>query len=75
MSKSFFAYHDASLSSGIAFEGAPQTVTVYEERGDGWVKIHTYQGFKWILLNEKRMHINREFFSMIISGLANVLVK
>ncbi|MGY3414185.1 N-acetylmuramoyl-L-alanine amidase [Bacillus mycoides] len=76
MSKDFFAYHDASLSSGIAFEGAPQTVTVYEERGDGWVKIHTYQGFKWILLNEKRIHINRDFFTYDYpADSANVLVK
>ncbi|MCU5208853.1 S-layer homology domain-containing protein [Bacillus paranthracis] len=61
MSKSFFTYHGASLSSGIAFECTPQNVTVYEERGDGWIKIHTYQGFKWIMMNEKRVYIDRTF--------------
>lgn len=76
MSKAFFVYHDASLSSGIAFEGAPQNVTVYEERPDGWVKIHTYQGFKWILPNEKTTYIDRNFFTYDYpSNSANVLVK
>ena len=76
MSKPFFVYHNASLSSGIAFECTPQNVTVYEERGDGWVKIHTYQGFKWILLNEKRVHINRDFFTYDYpADSANVLLK
>ncbi|MEI5889902.1 S-layer homology domain-containing protein [Bacillus luti] len=76
MQKPFFAYHGASLSSGIAFESAPQDVKVYEEREDGWVKIHTYQGFKWILLNEKKVHINRDFFTYDYpADGANVLVK
>ncbi|HHT7188864.1 TPA: S-layer homology domain-containing protein [Bacillus cereus] len=63
MPKNFFTYHGASLSSGIASEYTPQTVTVYEEREDGWVKIHTNQGFKWITLKEKRIELTKNFFT------------
>ncbi|MGF2717050.1 hypothetical protein ACQUY5_33760, partial [Bacillus cereus] len=55
--KNFFTYHEPSLSSGISCEYAPQTVTVVEER-DGWVKIKTYYGEKWMPLEQKKVWMN-----------------
>ncbi|CAM4187046.1 amidase [Bacillus manliponensis] len=60
--RSFLVYNDASLSSGIAAEFGPQNVVVKEER-DGWVKIGTYLGDKWLLLEEKKMYMGTNFIT------------
>ncbi|EJR45142.1 hypothetical protein IIM_05042, partial [Bacillus cereus VD107] len=62
MNKNFFFYNNPSLSSGIVSEAAPQPVGVIEEK-DGWVRIHTWLGYKWILPNEKKLYIDRDFVS------------
>ncbi|WP_235607879.1 S-layer homology domain-containing protein, partial [Bacillus cereus] len=63
ISKKFFAYNGPSLSSGIAKEYGPREVTVYEEREDGWIRIHTDAGFKWICLVEKKVNMNNNFLT------------
>ncbi|MFJ8528245.1 S-layer homology domain-containing protein [Bacillus sp. NPDC094106] len=63
MDKSFFTYNGPSLSSGIAYEYEPQPVTVYEEREGGWIRIYTGLGFKWVCLNEKKINIDKKFFT------------
>ncbi|MEK4706021.1 C39 family peptidase [Bacillus sp. FSL R10-2780] len=63
MNKNFFTYNEPSLSSGVASSYSPQTVTVVEERPDGWVKIKTHLGHKWILPNEKKIPMNKNFFT------------
>ena len=63
MPKNFFTYNEPSLSSGIAYEYEPQPVTVFEEREDGWIKIQTGLGFKWVCLNEKKIDIDKKFFT------------
>ncbi|MFJ8526748.1 S-layer homology domain-containing protein [Bacillus sp. NPDC094106] len=63
MPENFFTYNEPSLSSGIAYEYEPQPVTVFEEREDGWIKIQTGLGFKWVCLNEKKIDIDKKFFT------------
>ncbi|PGF05077.1 C39 family peptidase [Bacillus toyonensis] len=62
--KNFFTYHEPSLSSGISCEYAPQTVNVVEEGKDGWIKIKTYFGDKWMLIEQnKKVKIDRIFYT------------
>ncbi|MGG1163824.1 C39 family peptidase [Bacillus mycoides] len=74
MSKNFFTYNGPSLSSGIASYYLPQTLTVYEERADGWVKVGTHLGHKWVLPNEKKIYMNKNFYiyndASLSSGIA-----
>ncbi|MGE7869561.1 DUF3238 domain-containing protein [Bacillus paramycoides] len=55
--KLYYAYDGPSYSSNIANGGAPygvQTVKVLEESENGWIKIATWEGDKWInLIGEK----------------------
>ncbi|MES5952196.1 S-layer homology domain-containing protein [Bacillus fungorum] len=61
MNKNFLTYNEASLSSGISSEYAPQVVTVIEEREGNWIKIYTGLGYKWVCLIEKKVQIDRDF--------------
>ncbi|MGN4572872.1 S-layer homology domain-containing protein, partial [Bacillus cereus group sp. MYBK31-1] len=61
MNKNFLTYNEASLSSGISSEYAPQIVTVVEEREGNWIKIYTGLGYKWVCLIDKKVQIDREF--------------
>ncbi|HDR6311061.1 TPA: S-layer homology domain-containing protein [Bacillus cereus] len=61
MNKNFLTYNEASLSSGISGEYAPQIVTVIEEREGNWIKIYTGLGYKWVCLIEKKAQIDRDF--------------
>ncbi|PEW03633.1 N-acetylmuramoyl-L-alanine amidase [Bacillus cereus] len=74
MSRNFFTYNGPSLSSGIASYYLPQTLTVYEERADGWVKVGTHLGHKWVLPNEKKIYMNKNFYiyndASLSSGIA-----
>ncbi|CAM4104963.1 S-layer-like y domain-containing protein [Bacillus luti] len=63
ISKKFFTYNGPSLSSGISKEYGPREVTVYEEREDGWIRIHTEEGFKWVCLVEKKINMNNNFLT------------
>ncbi|PHE64334.1 N-acetylmuramoyl-L-alanine amidase [Bacillus toyonensis] len=59
----FYTYNEPSLSSGISSGFAPQTVNVVEERSDGWIKIKTYYGEKWMLLQDKRVKVDKVFYT------------
>ncbi|HDR4420650.1 TPA: S-layer homology domain-containing protein [Bacillus cereus] len=61
MNTNFLTYNEASLSSGISGEYAPQIVTVIEEREGNWIKIYTGLGYKWVCLIEKKAQIDRDF--------------
>ncbi|OOR22099.1 C39 family peptidase [Bacillus cereus] len=75
MSKKFYFYNDASLSSGISSECDPQYVNVIEERVDGWVKIQTWLGQKWVLPNGKKLYMSKKFYfyndASLSSGISN----
>ncbi|EMY4798190.1 S-layer homology domain-containing protein [Bacillus pacificus] len=61
MNKNFLTYNEASLSSGISGEYAPQIVTVIEEREGNWIKVYTDLGYKWVCLIDKKVQIDRDF--------------
>ncbi|HDR7258366.1 MULTISPECIES: S-layer homology domain-containing protein [Bacillus] len=61
MNKNFLTYNEASLSSGISGEYAPQSVTVIEEREGNWIKVYTALGYKWVCLIDKKVQIDRDF--------------
>ncbi|MGF2715339.1 C39 family peptidase, partial [Bacillus cereus] len=75
MNKNFFIYNDASLSSGIASECGAQPVGVIEEKPDGWIKINTWLGHKWVKTTEKKVWMNQNFYlyndSNYASGIAS----
>jgi len=48
ISWAFFSYEQPDFKSKINDRHNPQTVYVYEDGEDGWVKISTYQGFQWV---------------------------
>ncbi len=61
MKHSYFIYPESSLHSGIIAEYAPQTVTVFDESENGWIKIATDHGLKWTPLHEKQVYIDKNF--------------
>ncbi|WP_256933810.1 C40 family peptidase, partial [Bacillus thuringiensis] len=55
INKSFYAYNEPSFSSGKANAGAlysPQNFRVVDGTTSGWLKIKTWEGDKWINLNQ-----------------------
>ena len=63
-------YNEASLSSGISGEYAPQSVTVIEEREGNWIKVYTALGYKWVCLIDKKFRlIETLLLMMLLSGL------
>ncbi|MGZ0058544.1 C40 family peptidase, partial [Bacillus cereus] len=53
--KSFYAYNEPSFSSGKANAGAlysPQNFRVIDGTPSGWLKIKTWEGDKWMNLNQ-----------------------
>ncbi|MDI6676995.1 3D domain-containing protein [Bacillus wiedmannii] len=56
INKSFYAYNEPSFSSGKANAGAlynPQNFRIIDGTTSGWLKIKTWEGDKWINLNEE----------------------
>ncbi|MBJ8152385.1 MULTISPECIES: C40 family peptidase [Bacillus cereus group] len=55
INKSFYAYNEPSFSSGKANAGAlysPQNFRIIDGTTSGWLKIKTWEGNKWINLNQ-----------------------
>ncbi|MGE0977193.1 C40 family peptidase [Bacillus cereus] len=55
INKSFYAYNEPSFSSGKANAGAlysPQNFRILDGTTSGWLKIKTWEGDKWINLNQ-----------------------
>ncbi|MEB9931509.1 NlpC/P60 family protein, partial [Bacillus cereus] len=64
--KSFYAYDEPSFTSTKANHGAayePLTITVKEKRNDGWWKVVTWEGEKWINTTGERKYIDKKFYA------------
>ncbi|PGL85653.1 S-layer protein [Bacillus sp. AFS054943] len=49
--KVFFAYDEPNYSSRVSFKYAPQNVVVEQEMHNGWSRIQTGNGLKWVNIN------------------------
>ncbi|PFR46195.1 S-layer protein, partial [Bacillus cereus] len=58
--REFYTYNAPSLSSGIASSYTPQTVNIFEEKGD-WIKVSTHFGLRWMPKKEITSPIDRTF--------------
>ncbi|MGG1152790.1 hypothetical protein [Bacillus wiedmannii] len=64
MSKAFYAYNEPSFSSAKANMGVqlnPQNVNVRDGNTDGWLKIVTWEGDKWINPNMEEIQVKEKF--------------
>ncbi|MEB9931510.1 3D domain-containing protein [Bacillus cereus] len=64
--KPFYAYDEPSFTSAKANHGAayePLTITVKEKRNDGWWKVVTWEGEKWINTTGERKYIDKKFYA------------
>ena len=62
LTKAFYTYNEASISSGITGFYAPQTVVVYEQKGD-WIRIQTEQGLKWVNTKPETRELTKAFYT------------
>ncbi|WP_305037291.1 3D domain-containing protein [Bacillus cereus group sp. BfR-BA-01495] len=64
--KSFYAYNEASFTSVKSNGGVeypPQTILIREKRNNGWWKIQTWEGEKWINLNGEKKYVEKSFYT------------
>ncbi|PEN00129.1 hypothetical protein CN621_16900 [Bacillus wiedmannii] len=65
--KSFFAYNEPSFTSakgnGGAQYGPQKALTVKEKRSDGWWKIGTWEGDKWINTDGEKKKIEKPYIT------------
>ncbi|MGG3671719.1 NlpC/P60 family protein, partial [Bacillus nitratireducens] len=64
--KSFYAYNEASFTSVKSNGGVeypPQTILIKEKRNNGWWKIQTWEGEKWINLNGEKKYVEKSFYT------------
>ncbi|QWG33345.1 DUF3238 domain-containing protein [Bacillus mycoides] len=62
--KSFYAYNEPSFTSKKGQEFGPQkTLVVKEKRTNGWWKIATYEGDKWINLTGEQKKIEKPYIT------------
>ncbi|HDX9632139.1 TPA: NlpC/P60 family protein, partial [Bacillus cereus] len=64
--KSFYAYNEASFTavkSNGGVEYPPQTILIREKRNNGWWKIQTWEGEKWINLNGEKKYVEKPFYT------------
>ncbi|PEE14940.1 hypothetical protein CN505_04920 [Bacillus cereus] len=65
MSKAFYVYNEPSFSSAKANLGVqlnPQSVNVRDGNTDGWLKIATWEGDKWINPNMEEIQVKEKFY-------------
>ncbi|HDR8144539.1 hypothetical protein F8517_26635 [Bacillus thuringiensis] len=65
MSKAFYVYNEPSFSSAKANLGVqlnPQNVNVRDGNTDGWLKIATWEGDKWINPNMEEIQVKEKFY-------------
>ncbi len=65
MKQHYFIYPETSLHSGILAEYAPQTVTVFDESENGWIKITTDHGLKWTPLKRNKYTLIKTLLPLI----------
>ncbi|PEN51237.1 hypothetical protein COM47_00765 [Bacillus wiedmannii] len=65
MSKAFYTYNEPSFSSVKANMGVqlnPQNVNVRDGNTDGWLKIATWEGDKWVNPNMEEIQVKQKFY-------------
>ncbi|MEW4071159.1 MULTISPECIES: 3D domain-containing protein [Bacillus] len=66
INKSFYAYNEASFNAGKANAGAlyrPQNFRVVDGTPNGWLKVKTWEGEKWLNLDGEERFINKSFYA------------
>ncbi|EJR25363.1 C40 family peptidase [Bacillus cereus] len=66
INKSFYAYNEASFNAAKANAGAlynPQNFRVVDGTPNGWLKVKTWEGEKWLNLDGEERFINKSFYA------------
>ncbi|MCU5120407.1 3D domain-containing protein [Bacillus cereus] len=66
VNKTIYAYNEPSFNATKANYGAPYTPQnwgVVEKKENGWMKVGTYEGYKWINPGGEERFINKSFYA------------
>ncbi|WP_242245259.1 C40 family peptidase [Bacillus cereus group sp. BfR-BA-01330] len=66
INKAFYAYNEASFNAGKANAGAlynPQNFRVVDGTPNGWLKVKTWEGEKWLNLDGEERFIEKAFYA------------
>nr|WP_255309917.1 C40 family peptidase [Bacillus cereus] len=66
INKAFYAYNEASFNAGKANAGAlynPQNFRVVDGTPNGWLKVKTWEGEKWLNLDGEERFIEKSFYA------------
>ncbi|MGY3418354.1 3D (Asp-Asp-Asp) domain-containing protein [Bacillus mycoides] len=66
VNKTIYAYNEPSFNATKANYGAtfnPQNWGVVEKKENGWMKVSTYEGYKWINPDGEESFINKSFYA------------
>ncbi|QCT43502.1 hypothetical protein FORC086_05275 [Bacillus cereus] len=66
INKSFYAYNEASFNAAKANAGAlynPQNFRVVDGTPNGWLKVKTWEGEKWLNLDGEERFIEKAFYA------------
>ncbi|ASI82001.1 3D domain-containing protein [Bacillus cereus] len=66
VNKTIYAYNEPSFNAKKANYGAPfnpQNWGVVEKKENGWMKVSTYEGYKWINPDGEERFINKSFYA------------
>ncbi|HHQ2479240.1 TPA: 3D domain-containing protein [Bacillus cereus] len=66
VNKTIYAYNEPSFNAQKANYGAPfnpQNWGVVEKKENGWMKVSTYEGYKWINPDGEERFINKAFYA------------
>ncbi|PGK63524.1 hypothetical protein CN928_29660, partial [Bacillus thuringiensis] len=66
VNKTIYAYNEPSFNAKKANYGAPfnpQNWGVVEKKENGWMKVGTYEGYKWINPDGEERFINKSFYA------------
>ncbi|PEJ31387.1 hypothetical protein CN889_30755, partial [Bacillus wiedmannii] len=64
--KTIYAYNEPSFNAAKANYGSPynpQSWGVVEKKENGWMKVSTYEGYKWINPDGEERFINKSFYA------------
>ncbi|WJE18836.1 3D domain-containing protein [Bacillus cereus] len=66
VNKTIYGYNEPSFNAAKANYGSPynpQSWGVVEKRDNGWMKVSTYEGYKWINPDGEERYINKSFYA------------
>ena len=66
VNKTIYAYNEPSFNAKKANYGAPfnpQNWGVVEKKENGWMKVSTYEGYKWINPDGEERFVNKSFYA------------